>query len=68
MLGLTFPIAYGLDYMAFAEKTGAFYEVRRSIIHATGFIVQRDGTVTHSVFASGPIGRLWAEDCLRVIG
>ena len=66
-LGLTFSIGYGLDYKNFATKTGAFYEVRREIIHATGFILRNDGTVVNSVFASGPIGRLWAEDCIRVI-
>lgn len=66
MLGLTFPIGYGLDYLEFASKTGAFYEVRRQIIHATDFILRQDGTVTHAVYATGPVGRLWAEDCLRV--
>lgn len=67
MLGLTFPVGYGLDYLEFAEKTGAFYEVRRGIIHATTFIVRKDGTIANSVFASGPIGRFWPEDCVRVI-
>ena len=66
-LDLTFPIGYGLDFLDFARKTGAFYEIRREIIHATGFILRQDGTVANSVFASGPIGRFWAEDCLRVI-
>jgi len=66
-LGLTFPIGYGLDYMDFAKKTGAFYEIRREIIHATGFILRKDGTVANSVYASGPVGRLSAEDCRRVI-
>ena len=67
MLGLTFPVGYGLDHLAFAEKTGAFYEVRRSIIHATGFILRPDGVIANSVYASGPIGRFWSEDCMRVI-
>ena len=67
LLGLTFPLGYGLDYMEFANKTGAYYEVRRSIIHATNFILRADGTVAHAVYASGPIGRLTPEDCLRVL-
>jgi hypothetical protein len=67
LLGLTFGVGYGLDHMAFARTTGAFYEVRRSIIHATGFILRADGSVANSVFASGPVGRLWVEDCIRVI-
>ena len=66
-LGITFSMGYGLDYLEFAAKTGAFYEIRREIIHATGFILRQDGTVATSGFASGPIGRLWVDDCLRVI-
>ena len=66
-LGLTFPVIYGLDYMDFAEKTGAFYEVRRSIIHATDFILDAEGNVANSVYANSPIGRFWPEDCTRVI-
>lgn len=68
MLGLTFPVGYGLDYLEFASATGAFYEVRRQIIQATNFIIRRDGTVAHAVYATGPVGRLRAEDCIRVIG
>jgi len=68
MLGLTFPVGYGLNFMDFAQKTGAFYEVRRSIIHATSFILRRDGTVAHAVYATGPIGRLTVDDCIRMLG
>ncbi|MBX3053308.1 MAG: redoxin domain-containing protein [Caldilineaceae bacterium] len=68
MLGLTFSVGYGLDFMDFAQKTGAFYEVRRSIIHATSFILRRDGTVAHAVYATGPIGRLTVDDCIRMLG
>ena len=67
-LGLTYPLGYGLDYMDFASKTGAFYEVRREIIQATGFILRRDGIVAHALYASGPVGRLSADDCLRATG
>jgi len=67
-LGLTFPVGYGLDYMAFARQTGAFYEVRRSIIHATAFILRRDGTVAHAVYATGPVGRLSVDNCIRILG
>jgi len=68
MLGLTYSMGYGLDFMDFAQKTGAFYEVRRSIIHATSFILRQDGTVAHAVYATGPIGRLTVEDCIRNLG
>ena len=68
MLGLTFPIGYGLDHMEFARQTGAFYEVRRSIIHATEFIIKGDGTLAGSVYSSGPAGRYNAASCLRLLG
>lgn len=68
MLGLTYAVGYGLGFMEFSEKTGAFYEVRRSIIHATSFILRRDGTVAHAVYATGPIGRLTVDDCIRMLG
>jgi peroxiredoxin len=66
-LGLTFSVGYGLDYLAVAGATGAFYEVRREILHATAFILAQVGTVKTSVYASGPVGRLTVEDCWRVI-
>lgn len=66
-LGLTFPVGYGLDHIAFAELTGAFYEVRRSIIHATEFILRKDGSILGSVFSSGPAGRYDVKAALRVI-
>jgi len=68
MLGLTFSVGYGLDFLEFARNTGAFYEVRRSIIHATAFILRRDGTVAQGVYATGPIGRLSVDDCIRNLG
>lgn len=66
-LGLTFPVGYGLDHIAFAEATGAFYEVRRSIIHATEFVLRKDGSVLGSVFSSGPAGRYDVKAALRII-
>jgi peroxiredoxin len=68
MLGLTFSVGYGLDFVEFAQQTGAFYEVRRSILHATSFILRQDGTVAYAVYATGPIGRLSVDDCIRMIG
>lgn len=66
-LGLSFPIGYGLDTMDFAQKTGAFYEIRRSILHATGFILKPDGEIQAAVYSTVNIGRYRAEDCLRYL-
>lgn len=63
----TFPIAYGLQVSADAEKVGAYWEERRKIIHATNFIIDWAKKVTQSCYSTGPIGRIVAEDALRSI-
>ena len=63
----TFPIAYGLEVPRDADKVGAYWEERRKIIHATNFIIDADKKITQACFATGPIGRIVAEDALRSI-
>ena len=63
----TFPIAYGLEVPRDADKVGAYWEDRRKIIHATNFIIDPERRVTQACFATGPIGRVVAEDALRSI-
>ena len=46
---------------------GAYWEERRKIIHATNFIIDADKKVTQACFATGPIGRIVAEDALRSV-
>lgn len=65
--GVTFPMGYGLPLHQTAEKLGAYYEDRREILHATGFLLQPDGVISVAVYSSGPIGRLVAEDVLRLV-
>jgi len=66
-VGATFPIAYGLEVPRDANKVGAYWEERRKIIHATNLIIDADKRVTQACFATGPIGRIVAEDALRSI-
>jgi alkyl hydroperoxide reductase subunit AhpC len=63
----TFPIGYGLVVPDDADKVGAYWEDRRKIIHATNFIIGSDKKVTQACYATGPIGRIVAEDALRSI-
>jgi hypothetical protein len=65
--GAAFPIGYGLKVPEDADKVGAYWEERRGIVHATGFIIDSDKRVTQACFATGPIGRIAAEDALRSI-
>jgi len=61
-LGLTFPVAYGLDPIHFSSKTGAFYNAEEMYIHATGFAIKPDGRIVAAVYSTGPRGRFTAED------
>ena len=50
-----------------ARLVGAFYEERRQILHATGFLLDPDGRIATSVYSSGAIGRLWPEETLSLV-
>jgi len=63
-LALTIPIGYGLPLKETAAKLGAFYEERRGILHATGFVIRPDRTIAVAQYSSGPIGRLVWQDVL----
>jgi peroxiredoxin len=64
---LTFPVGYGLPLKETAATFGAFYEERRGILHATGFVVKPDRTIAVSQYSSGPIGRLVWQDVLGLV-
>ncbi|GBC61285.1 peroxiredoxin [Desulfonema ishimotonii] len=66
-LGITFPVAYGLDAGELSEKTGAFYDEEKKFIHATGFLVGPGNKTLISVYSTGSIGRLTALDVLNLV-
>ena len=66
-LGLTFPVLYGMDGPATAGLLGAYYEKRRNLIQPTNFVIAPDRTIATVSYASGPIGRIVAEDAIRFI-
>jgi AhpC/TSA family len=39
---VTFPVGYGLPLKETARDLGAFYDPKRGVIHATGFVVRPD--------------------------
>ena len=65
--GLTYPVGYGLDTRAFADRFGAYFHPKETYLHATGFFLKPDGKVEMAVYSSGAIGRLTASDCLQVL-
>jgi len=64
---LTYPVGYGLPVKETAATLGAFYEERRGVLHATGFVVRPDGTIAVAQYSTGPIGRLVWQDVLGVV-
>jgi len=61
-LGLTLPVAYGLDAAAFAQTHGGFYHAAENYLHASNFAMKPDGTIVAAVYASGPRGRFNTAD------
>jgi len=66
-LGITYPVAYGLDPVEISRMTGAFYEETKRFLHATGFLLRPDNTVAVACYSTGPIGRLMAQDVLKLV-
>jgi len=66
-LGITYPVAYGMNPEEISGTIGAFYDKERKILHATGFLIRPDKTIAIACYSSGPIGRLMARDTLNVV-
>ena len=65
--GITYPVGYGLPLKETAASLGSFYEERRGILHATGFVVKPDQTIAVAQYSSGPIGRLVWQDVVGLV-
>jgi peroxiredoxin len=64
---LTLPVGYGLPLKETAATFGAFYEERRGILQATGFVIKPHRTIAVAQYSSGPIGRLVWQDVLALV-
>ena len=65
--GLTFPVAYGATRED-ADMIGAWWDENRGgYIQPAEFIMGRGGVVLGSVYASGPVGRMGADEAMRLI-
>jgi peroxiredoxin len=65
--GLTFPVAYGAT-KADSDLVGAWWsEDRGGCIHPAEFLIGRGGVVLGSMYASGPVGRMGADEAIRLI-
>jgi peroxiredoxin len=66
-LGLSFPVGHSADADAVAETTGAFVNAAPTYLQSTGFVLDPSGRVIVSVYSSGAIGRLTADDVVGMI-
>jgi peroxiredoxin len=66
-LGLTFRVGHSADAPAVAAATGAFVDPGRGFLQSTGFVLDPGGRVMVSVYSSGAIGRLVADDVVGLV-
>ena len=66
-LGLSFPVAYGLDLAAIGQALGGFYQPEKRYLQPSGFVIRPDGTLEVASYSSGPIGRLKAANVLALV-
>jgi peroxiredoxin len=64
---LTFPVGHSADARAVAELTGAFVNDDPLYLQSTGFVLDPEGKVIVSVYSSGAIGRLVADDVVGLV-
>ena len=65
--GLTFPVAYGVTREE-SETFGAWWsEDRGGYIQPAEFLIGRGGVVLGAMYASGPVGRMGADEAIRLI-
>ena len=66
-LGLTYPVAYGMNAEEVSRSYGAYYEKEKGFLHATGFLLGPDNRIINLCYSSGPLGRLRAENVLSAV-
>ena len=65
--GLSFPVAYGAT-KSDADTIGAWWsEDRGGYIQPAEFLLSRGGVVAGAMYASGPVGRMGADEVIRFI-
>ena len=65
-LRIGFPMYGELDAATVSADTGAAFQTGdRTHLHGTAWLVNPDGEINTSVYATGPIGRFTASDIIR---
>lgn len=61
---VSFPVAYGVT-RADADRLGAWWGDQRNNMQPAEFLIAKNGTTLHSLYASGPVGRMAPEELVR---
>lgn len=64
---LTYPVGCEVNARVISAQTGALFSGDKEFLHATGFLLNREGKVMVAVYSTGAIGRLTPKDCLGLI-
>ena len=64
--GVGFPVAYGVTRSA-ADAVGAWWEERRNFVQPAEFVIGADGKVIASTYSSSPIGRIDANELVKLL-
>ena len=59
-----FPVAFGITGED-AVRLGAWWGEQRNNMQPAEFLIGRDGRVLHSLYASGPVGRMAPDELVR---
>lgn len=63
---VNFPVGYEVT-RDIADKLGSWWEDRRQIIQPSEFVLGPDDKVVASSYSDGPLGRILAEDVLKLV-
>ena len=67
-LHVGFPMYANVDAAAVSAATGAHMHAgNKTYLHATGFLINPEGTIINAVYSTGPIGRFTASEILRKV-
>ncbi len=61
-----FPVGFKVTREV-ADKLGAWWEDRRSIIQPSEFLLDADNKVVMSSYSDGPLGRVDAADVVKLV-
>ena len=66
-LGITYPVAHGLEAEEASRITGAYYDSEKKFLQPAGFLLRPDNTIDVACYSSGTVGRFTAKGILGLI-